>query len=173
MNCPKCGKENPDQFCNFCNTPLIPSQTVSKKIDVRISKIALASFACSLFAVICFMPGLVAILDPRTLNPKSEIVESVACANVLIGSIAFILGVIALSSIGTSGGRMTGKGFAAIGTVVPLILIFILFWFNIGKWYAAISPRMVCGTNLSGIGKAMLIYSNEVSEKRPVFLLIA
>lgn len=113
------------------------------------------------------MPGLIAILDPRTLDPKSETVNSIACISVLFGGTSFILGLIALGLIGSSGGRVTGKGFAAIGVAIPPILIFVLFWFNIGKWYPTISYRMICGTNLSGIGKAMLIYSNDYEDKFP------
>ena len=167
MNCPKCGKENPDQFCNFCNSPLTLSQIVSKKVNVQTSKIAIASLVCAFITLGCFIPGLIAILDPRTLDPKSETVNSIACISVLIGGITFLLGIIALSSIGASGGRVTGKGFAVIGLAIPPTLTFILIWFNIGKWYATNSPGLVCGTNLSGIGKAMLIYSNDYDDKFP------
>jgi hypothetical protein len=169
MNCPKCGKENPEKFCNYCNTPFTPSPFVSKKVNIRIrtSKIAIASLVCAFITLGCFIPGLIAILDPRALNPESETVNSIACISVLIGGITFILGIIALSTIGASGGRVTGKGFAAIGTALPLILILILFCFNIGGWFATNSPGLICGTNLSGIGKAMLIYSNDYNDEFP------
>ncbi|MBW7990249.1 MAG: hypothetical protein FVQ84_09575 [Planctomycetes bacterium] len=168
MNCPKCGKENPEHFCNSCNSPLTPPLTVTNTVKIRISRIAIASFVCALFAFACFVPGLVSALDPRILSPKSDFVSSIACISVLIGGIAFLLGVIALSLIGSSGGCVTGYGFGAIGAVIPPILFFVLFCFNIGgRWYATISHRMVCGINLSGIGKSMLIYSNDYDDEFP------
>ncbi|MCP4611339.1 MAG: zinc ribbon domain-containing protein [Planctomycetes bacterium] len=168
MNCPKCGKENPDQFCKFCNSPLTPPPTVSEKVNVRISRTAIASLVCALCALAFSLPGLVSVLEPRILSPKSNFVSDVACMSVLIGGVAFLLGVIALCRIGSSGGRVTGYGFAAIGAVIPPILFFVLLSFNIGgKWHATISPRVICGTNLSSIGKAMLIYSNDYDDEFP------
>ncbi|MCP4261625.1 MAG: DUF4190 domain-containing protein [Planctomycetes bacterium] len=167
MNCPKCGKENPTQLCNSCNSPLTPPPIASTNINVNISEMAIASFVCALFALACFVPGLISALDPLTLSPKSNVVNLVAFISVLTGGIAFILGIIALSRIGFMGGRITGYGFATIGVAIPPILLFLLFWFNIGGLYAATSTRMICGTNLSGLGKAMLIYSNDYDDEYP------
>lgn len=164
-HCPKCGKENPDdtQYCKVCGSAFL-----DMKIDIKINKDAIASFVCALIAFGCFVPGLVAILDPRSFNSQSEILQNIACVSIVTGGIAMLLGILALSRIGLSGGRQTGYGFAVIGTAIPPILIFILAWFNIGRWRATIPLHRVCGTNLSGIGKAMLIYSNDYDDELPV-----
>ncbi len=169
MYCPKCKKENPDdaRFCTSCGCVLSQAPGASERVNVRVSKLAIASLVCALCALACFVPGLVSVLDPRALDPKSEVVNLVACVSVLAGGTAFILGVIAFGLIGSSGGRLTGHGFAAIGTVIPPALIFVLFWLNIGRWNRTISPRVVCTMNLSGIGKAMLIYSNDYDNEFP------
>jgi len=118
--------------------------------------------------LVCFVPGLIALIDWRVLDPRSEVVQNVACVSIAAGGVAMLLGILALCRIGSSGGRQTGYGFAAIGTAIPPILIFVLAWFNVGgRWRAAIPYRMVCGTNLSGLGKAMLIYSNDYDDKFP------
>jgi hypothetical protein len=162
--CPKCGKENPDdaRFCNACGCS-IPHA----KLDVRISRAAIVSFVCSLFTLGCFVPGLIATMDPQLLDPQSDMVQNIACVSILAGAIAVLLGVIALALIGSSGGRSTGYGFAAIGAAIPPILIGVLFWHNIGRWGPTISKGMVCGTNLSRLGKAMLLYSNDYDDTLP------
>ena len=79
--------------------------------------------------------------------------------------LAGILGVIGLIDIGTSGGRLVGKGFAWVGVAVPAIqvLLFLFLAFQRG----GTAYRMTCGTNLSGIGKAMLIYANDYGDELP------
>jgi hypothetical protein len=164
-HCPKWGRENPDgaRYCNACGGSLPRTE-----LHVEISKVAIASCICALFALGCFVPGLVAALDPRALDPESDMVNNVARVSILAGGIAMLLGVLALAQIADSGGRRTGYGFAVIGTAIPPILIFVLAWFNIGRWGPTIPHRMACGTNLSGLGKAMLIYAGDYDEKWPI-----
>jgi len=166
MRCPKCDKQNPAdaRFCNACGCALTDNRP-----DVRVSRAAIASLLCALCALACFLPGLVAALDPRLLNPKSHVVDLVAGVSVLMGATAVLLGLIALSLIASSGGRLTGSAFAAIGAVIPPIVIFVLSGFNIGgRWRRTVHPRMVCGTNLSRLGKAILMYSNDYDGRLPL-----
>jgi len=162
--CPKCGKDNSDdaRFCNACGF-VLPNTGP----DVKISRKAVGSFVCAIVTFICFIPGLVATIDPRVLDPHFNIVENIACVSILAGGIAVILGIIALAQIAASGGLLTGYGFAVLGAVLPPIMIFMLAWHNIGRWRATIPNRMVCGTNLSGLGKDMLIYSNDYDDALP------
>jgi len=162
--CPKCGKENPydARYCNACSCVL-----PNIRHDVKISKAAIASCVCALFALGCFVPGLVAAMEPRSFDPRSDVMNFVACMNFLAGGIAVLLGVIAFGLIGFGGGRLTGYGFAAIGVVIPPVLIFLLAWVGIIPMGATVSTRMLCGTNLSGLGKAMLIYANDYDDALP------
>ena len=163
-HCPKCGKENPDdaRYCNACGCVL-----PDIRHDVKVSKAAIASCVCALFALGCFVPGLVAAMDPRSFDPRSNVMDFVACMNLLAGGIAVILGLIALGLIGFGGGRLTGYGFAAIGVVIPPVLIFALAFIGVIPLYGTMPYHMVCGTNLSGLGKAMLIYANDYDDALP------
>ena len=163
-HCPKCGKENPDdaRFCNACGCEL-----PYIRLDVKVSKSAIASFVCTLITLGCFVPGLVAAIDPQVLNPKSYMVQNVACLSILVGGIAVLLGIIALGLIKCGGGRLTGYGFAAIGLVIPPALIFVLALIGLVPLAATIDSRMVCGTNLSGLGKAMFNYANDYDDALP------
>ena len=81
---------------------------------------------------------------------------------------AGVLGLVALGLIASSGGRLTGKGFAWVGIATPatqiLLLVFLVVCF--GKTHP-LHYKMPCGTNLSGIGKAMLIYANDYEDELP------
>ncbi|MHC4699356.1 MAG: zinc ribbon domain-containing protein [Planctomycetota bacterium] len=168
--CPKCDRQNPHdaRFCNVCGRRLIPRRQNAKRIDVKLSGAAVVSFACSLIALACFVPGLIAIIEPSVLHPRSDLVNNIACVSILAGGLGMLLAITAFVYISISGGRVTGRGFAAIGAVIPPVLIVVMFWHNIGRWYASTPRRMVCGTSLSGIGKAMLIYSNDYDGKLPL-----
>ncbi|MFH1715843.1 MAG: zinc-ribbon domain-containing protein [Planctomycetota bacterium] len=162
--CPKCGKDNPDdaRFCNSCGCAL-----PNTGVEVKISREAIGSFVCALVTLGCFVPGLITMMDPRVLDPRSNMVQYVACVSILTGGIAVVLGVIALAQIAASGGYRTGYGFAAIGAVIPPVLIFVLAWHGIGGRRATLSHRMVCGTNISGLGKTMLLYPNDYDDALP------
>ena len=64
--CPKCGQENPAdaQSCSSCGCALRDT-----KVEVEINREAVISFICALFALGCFLPGLVAAIDWRVLDP--------------------------------------------------------------------------------------------------------
>ena len=144
MYCPKCGTQNPDnaQSCGTCGAVLTPSSTAAQPIIPTISGMAIAALILGLLSFIL---------------------------GILTGIPAIILGIIALVKIEKSGGRITGKGFAIAGIVVPV--------FSFALMIAILLPalsrvrqtafRMVCGTNLSGIGKAMMLYANDYDDEFP------
>lgn len=169
MNCTKCNRQNPDdaRFCNACGRRLTPRRQNAKRIDVKLSGAAFTSFVCSLIALACFVPGLIAIVEPSVLDPRSDLVNNIACVSILAGGLGTLLAITAFAYISITGGRVAGRGFAVLGAVIPPVLVFVLFWHNIGRWGPTISARTVCGTSLSGIGKAMLIYSNDYDDKLP------
>jgi len=78
-----------------------------------------------------------------------------------------IFSLIGLTQIAASGGKIVGKGLAVIGIGTPTILFFILFIPTLFVRPKHFAFRMTCGTNLSGIGKAMLIYANDYEDKFP------
>jgi len=170
MKCPKCSSENPDntRFCCSCDCELAQADPRTERVKVRISKAAIASFVCSFIALACFVPSMIAAIDPIVLNPRSNLVDNVACMSVLAGGGGFILAIAAFGRITGSGGRLAGRGFAVAGAVIPPILVLLLFRHSIGRRGHAPSWRLYCGTNLSGLGKAMLIYSNDYDDKLPV-----
>lgn len=82
--------------------------------------------------------------------------------------LAGVLGIASLIVIDTSGGRFTGKGFAWVGVAVPAAQVLFLFFFVVLAYPAHSTPyHITCGTNLSGIGKAMLIYANDYGDELP------
>lgn len=130
---------------------------------VRISGLAVAASVLAV-ASLLLLPGLRWVFQKDT----PEFVRSLYRL-ALLGTwfMAGLLGVVSLAQIATSGGRLTGRGFACTGVAVPaaqvLLLLFVAFT---GKTHCT-AFRMTCGTNLSGVGKAMLIYANDYEDELP------
>ncbi|UCG60236.1 MAG: DUF4190 domain-containing protein, partial [Phycisphaerales bacterium] len=146
MRCPKCGVENADdaQSCRSCGSALTgPSPQATPTVS-KTSGLAIAALVLGILMPFTF--GLTAIP-------------------------AMVLGIISLVMIERSGGRLTGRGLAIGGFVVPVvvlpILLIVLILMPALARTRQLSFRMVCATNLSGIGKAMLIYSNDYEDEFP------
>ncbi len=144
MLCLKCGKENPDdaQICQSCSALLTQAPVTAERPIVKTSGLAIAALVLGILSL--FTCGITAIP-------------------------AVILGIIALVQIGKSGGRVIGKGFAVVGIVVPMVVFLLIIGLIIPAMNRPrqIAPRVVCGTNLLGIGKAMLIYANDYEDELP------
>jgi hypothetical protein len=145
MFCPKCGKENPDnvQLCQSCSW-VISSVSHPPLRDAKTSGLAIASLVLSilgLFTCITMIPGI-------------------------------ILGIVALVKIGHSAGRLKGTGMAIAGITVPVAAIPIIAMLAAILIPALVRTKetaykMVCATNLSGLGKTMLLYAGDYEDKFP------
>ncbi|MHC4462891.1 MAG: DUF4190 domain-containing protein [Planctomycetota bacterium] len=86
--------------------------------------------------------------------------------------LSLIMGIAALAKIKEVGGLLKGRGLAMTGAYVSgagltLVCLFILIVRLLPSSYPPIHPRVVCGTNLRGLGKAMLIYASDYDEQYP------
>ena len=145
MYCTKCGQENPDnaQVCSACGAVLIRPQTQNP--GIKTSGMAIAALVLGVLSI-------------------------VTCALTAIPAI--ILGIVSLVRIEKSGGSLTGRGFSIAGIVVPAVSLPLIALF-MGIMMPALARtrqaafRMVCATNLSGIGKAMQIYADDYDGALP------
>ena len=146
MYCPKCGTENPDdtKLCRSCSWVLTSISTTAIAPDAKTSGLAIAALILGILTF--FTLGITAIP-------------------------AIICGIIGLVKIEKSAGQLKGKGLAIAGIAVPAALLPIALMLAILmpalSRVRTISYRLVCGTNMSGLGKAMLIYANDHDEKYP------
>ena len=143
MYCPKCDKENPDdvQLCYSCGWVLTEASVTGENQNVRTSTMAIASLILGILSIVTFA---------ITALP------------------AALLGIISRLKIEKSGGRLVGEGFAIVGIVVSVVIFFVAgismpALVRVRQRYF----RMVCGRNLSGLGKAMLIYIPDYEEPLP------
>jgi hypothetical protein len=147
MYCSKCGQQNPDgvQVCQACGAALIQTTMQAPNPDLKTSNMAIAAMVLGITSI--FTCGLTTIP-------------------------AIILGIVSLVRIEKSGGSLTGRGFAIAGIVVPSVLLPLIALF-MGIMMPALARarqvafRMVCRTNLEGIGKAMVIYAGDYDEELP------
>jgi len=147
MKCPKCGTVNPDgaQLCRSCSWVLTSTATQAPSAGAKTSGLAITSL-------------VLAILSP--------------CTCFITAIPAIILGIIALVKIARSAGSLKGNGLAIAGIALPVVLLpFIALLMGIMMPALArvkqIAFRTVCATNMSGLGKAMLIYAGDYDEKYP------
>ena len=81
--------------------------------------------------------------------------------------LAFIIGIVSLILIEISGGMKTGKNFSIGAIIIPVSgTISMLCMFALIKVHNE-AFNMLCGTNLSGISKAMIIYANDYDDEFP------
>jgi len=141
MYCPKCGTQNPDdaQVCNSCSSELPKYSKSTVELTPKMSGLAIAAFVLGIMSL--FTCGL-------TILP------------------AIILGVVSFIIIEKSGGRLTGRGFAVIGIVMPGLVFFVLIPPALRR-ARTIAFYEVCRKNLFGIGKAMVIYANDYDGEFP------
>jgi hypothetical protein len=131
---------------------------------VQISKAARLSAVFALAGPVCFIVFLSPLGWPFVFIPMLGSILIRAAP--ILSAIAFVLGVFGLASIAFSGGRRTGYAYAMVGIGVPLMGVLILSLTVIPR-IRALDHRMTCGTNLSGIGKAMLLYTNDNDDAFP------
>lgn len=185
MECPECRRENHDhaQICFFCRHPLtyIPQvrskQKTGAKDDVRLSRLAVASAVLGVLSI----PGfIVSYFDPASygFDPgysfgSNASLSIFAYAFFLSSISAVFLGLAALACIEMNYGRLTGRAYAAIGIAIPLIGC-CLTTAHAGMASArgragarSTARRLTCSSNLSVIGRAMLIYANDYDDELP------
>jgi len=79
--------------------------------------------------------------------------------------LAYVFGIVSIFRIHRSKGRLNGIGHAIAGTHISFLIGF-LFITSIPR-IMSIAPRMVCGSNMSALGRAMLIYADDFDGKLP------
>ena len=138
MYCPKCGTENPGgvQLCQSCSWLLAGVSTSAQNPDAKTSGLAITSLVLMILSFFTF------------------------CLTALP---AIIFGIVALVKIEKSGGQLKGKGFAIAGLAAPIILVPLAMGILIPALAKTrmLAHRMVCGTNMSSLGRAMIIYTND------------
>lgn len=165
--CPKCNGENPEDawFCSSCGRALTPPEATGQNITVKVSKMAIVACAGALCGLVLTMLFLIAISWPRSRISETDRI-ALLIGLIFLGVTA-ILGLVSVIQIEESGGRITGRAFAVGAVLISVFGGLLPAWSVIMCRTHSTAFRMVCGTNLSGIGKAMLIYANDYEDELP------
>ena len=138
MYCAKCEAENPDdaQFCISCGASFTTNPTAAQPIIPKNSGLAIAAFVLGLMSLLL---------------------------GILTGIPAIVLGIIALVKIEKSGGRITGKGFAIPGILVPVFSIALMIVILLPTLFRvrAQGRRAVCLNNLKTLSLAWVMYADD------------
>lgn len=120
----------------------------------KISKLAVTSVICFVTTIACWFLATLADCEPLAI---------IACVFLLV---TLISGLAALIKIKLSKGPLTGKWYAITGIVISVVIIYFFFILPIGRPRST-AYRMPCGTNLSQIGRAILIYAQDHNGEYP------
>lgn len=166
MVCEKCGAEISEgvAICEACSGKGDVSTQTGAPVDIHISRLALASMILSVslvFVILCLF--IIAPGDSSLEGPFAFIFYVIFFAH----PVALILGIVSLMRIADSRGTLSGRGYARIGVALPCILFILGILMPMFARTRSKPHRMTCGTNLSGLGKAMLIYANDYDGKLP------
>jgi prepilin-type processing-associated H-X9-DG protein len=143
MFCSKCGVENQDgaQICRSCGWVL----TNAGALKAKTSALAITSLVLGILSF---------------------------CTILLTAPLAIIFGIISLIMISKSKGQLKGTGLAIAGIAVPVIalpFVALIMGITMPAMVRArmVAHRIVCGTNMSSITKAMLIYAGDNKDRFP------
>lgn len=150
MYCSRCGVENAGgaEVCSGCGFILAESSAAppAGAVEGKTSGLAITSFVLGMLSLVC------AIL---TAIP------------------AIICGIISLVKISKSQGRLKGNGFAIAGIAVSAVYMLVILPLIMAVMLPALSKtktmaqRIVCATNLKGLGTAMYVYANDYDDTLP------
>jgi len=79
--------------------------------------------------------------------------------------IAIIFAIVSIVIIKKSKGRIKGTGFAVIGIIISILVFFI--YIPVFLKIRQTAHRMLCGTNMSILGMAILTYTNDYDDNFP------
>ncbi len=103
-----------------------------KSAEIRFSRLSVVAFV---FAILSVIPWFVPV--------------------------AIVVGIASLIRIEASGGRLGGRRMATSSVVITALILFAEVSVPTLSFRNSSAYRMTCGTNLAGIGKAMMMYANE------------
>jgi len=137
--------------------------------ETKTSKLAGTSAFLALGSVIALFFLTLCIGQVKTSESQNYIVAIIFLLSLFIFAatviLAYVLGIVSIFRIHRSKGRLNGTGFAIAGTHISFLIGF-LFITAIPR-IRSIAPRMVCGSNMAAIGRAMLIYANDYNDMLP------
>ena len=87
-----------------------------------------------------------------------------SCVLLAMSTFSMLLGILTIFKIRKSKASLRGKGLAITAMILSFYVSFFVF---MGPRIRSISYRMICGSNLSNLGKAILIYASDNDGKFP------
>lgn len=135
--------------------------------EKQLSPLARWAFRFLIAGVILAFIGIVAISFATTRHGPNEVLFHILLGSgVMFWIIAFILGVLALVQIRRNNVNLKGVPRSLASVLIPAIYFTHV---AIASYHAyfIFTPRLMCGTNLRGLGKIMMTYSTDYNGKLP------
>jgi len=143
-----------------------PEINSNQPIQVKVSRLAITAISLAILNGIILFSGLL-LENSDVRNSRSDFWQILVFFILIISAISVILGVLSLIKIEMSGGKIIGRKFSVGAILIPIFIHLFPIVHIMPIAHRGVAYRMVCGTNLSGIGKAMLIYANDYDDEFP------
>ena len=135
-----------------------------KESKATVSKLAILSFLLAIFSI----PGILAAYYNKRL--ELPILDTFSLLFLFIAPlaipVAIVTGFISIIKIARSQKRLIGLGIGIAGATIGTIGITLEGKLILSRILCK-APRMVCGSNLAGLGRAILIYANDYNDMLP------
>ena len=135
-----------------------------EKTKATVSKLAVLSFLLAILSI----PGIWAAYHNKRLEPP--ILDTLSLLFLFFAPLAvpaaIVTGFISIVKIAKSQKRLIGLGIGIAGAIIGTIGITLNGQLMLSRILCK-APRMVCGSNLAGLGRAMLIYANDYNDTLP------
>ena len=137
-----------------------------RRAIVRTSRLAVADCVLAVLSWL-LLPGLIHVVVAGHGRQPPFGHHVYQCVTFVVAISAVVFTVAGLAQISLSAGRFVGRGFAWTGAALMTLQVLFFIFSPALTRTRCLAFRMTCGTNLSGIGRAMLVYANDYDDELP------
>jgi prepilin-type processing-associated H-X9-DG protein len=172
--CPHCGHPlpAPAPVCPACNTPLTPppsADTPPIPAPPNIGSHSKTSLILGIISLCCF-----GVIFLTVLGISGTIIPCYAVIGLPAGIVGLYFGIKGVIAIWRNR-QLQGKGRSIAGFIISLVVTFVWLWSFIAPQVAMsieLRNQLQCGTNLSAVGKAMMLYRDKYPDSWPADLSV-
>lgn len=166
MKCPKCGSEIEDGLtvCSKCNESLKKGKTYWL---TKLSGFCLLTIAIFIFIAMISDDWIYAVVVNFMMSFGVIIAMLIMAFLFILIIVLPILAICYLLRINAKNPSSTKITYAFVIIAVSTLALFLMTPITVSHNYRGIAPRMICGTHLHSLGKAILVYAADNNDQLP------
>jgi prepilin-type processing-associated H-X9-DG protein len=105
--------------------------------------------------------------EETSRRAMAALILSLLGVSLLAGLTALVFGIDSWHRARKSGRRTRAETHARAAVVLSVLIPLYLWMFHVAAQTRPLPPELVCGTHLSSLGKAMMLYANDYRDRLP------